>query len=210
MSDASDKAWRAVVYGVNENHELNIIRAKSKLFLTTRASIPRAELYACGQAALMIRTQRKIFPTVPIIYMADAQAVLQQLSNQDVKTVPTVGKVIEAALKILGNTRVTYIPTGNNQANILTKRISKIREKLPQFFKPQLSDFCCVNIVREPQLFSQMWHFTFIKARNMIVWWIRFVNQTKRMDNRARTQEIIPLTRNELLEAEKRMIKDSI
>lgn len=134
---------------------------------------------ACGQAALMFRTQRKVFPNVPIIYMTDAQTVLQQLSNVNAKTVPAVGKIIETTMKILGDTRITYVPTGSNQADILTKRISKITEKLPQFSKPQLSDFCCVNIVREPQLFSHMWHFTFPKARNMIAWWIRFVKQAR-------------------------------
>lgn len=40
----------------------------------------------------------------------------------------------------------------------------------------------------------------------MIAWWIRFVNQAKRTDNR--TQGVIPLTRNELLEAEKRIIRE--
>lgn len=46
MSDASDKAWGVVIYGINERHQLDIYRSKSKLliFANTQASIPRAEL----------------------------------------------------------------------------------------------------------------------------------------------------------------------
>lgn len=40
MSDASDKAWGIVV---NERHDLDVYRSKSKLFATIRTSIPRAE-----------------------------------------------------------------------------------------------------------------------------------------------------------------------
>lgn len=131
--------------------------------------------------------------------MTDAQAIIQQLTNHDVKTSGGVSKVIEATLKILGDVKITYVPTGSNPANLLTKRISRINNKLPRFFQSQLLDLCYVNRVKEPQLFDRMWHFTFTKTRKMIAWWLRFVNRARNATNRVQTREIVPLNKTELV-----------
>ena len=130
FADASNRAYGAAVYTVNDTHtRSNLLMSKARVApcREDRLTIPKLELTASLIGARLIHYLTNLFKFQTIYLWSDSKVAISWIaSDRDMKDIYVANRVAEIKTLInQHNVNVMYVPTKDNPADYLSRMYLK-------------------------------------------------------------------------------------